>query len=161
MTAWEIIERWVSEATIPSATCGSLVILFLELAGEWDVFCLPLRISDTPCPSPELCALTWPAYTVSKGSLAQLHLHPSGDGSRRLERGWQWDQVFLPLAPTLPVCSGHLDLSTWGGGSLGSPLLTVSCSGSRPHSLPLPFLSRGEHRLPTVAGLRVLHCLFP
>lgn len=113
MSTWQIVERWVSEATIPSAVYGSAVISFLGGRkgavgrGMRNLLFAPL-VLPTPCPSPWLCDPHKLLHQRAYLTYIQ-HLHPDsfsqmGDIGRRLEEG-DSSQVFLPLAPTLPVCA--------------------------------------------------------
>lgn len=98
--------RWVSEAIIPTATCGPPVTLFLG-CGSWQEgrmssICLSGPHHTLPFMGFEFC---WPpSHAASKGSLTLLHPHPNGfiqvkNRHRRLEIGQQWDQAFLTPAP--------------------------------------------------------------
>ena len=128
-----------------------------ELAAEWGVFCLPLWSS--------LCPDLLQGSVTRTGSLALVYLpllSPwlMGSSSRGLERGWRWDRAFLPLAPTLLICSGHPDFSTRGWCSLGSSLLRASYSGlGTTPCASCPEADRGSPQW--LASLKVLHYLFP
>ena len=68
MTPWHIVQRWVSEATIPSGARGSTAISFLE-GGSW----LQNEVSSV-CPCDPPCALTFSRAVTHTGSLVLVYL---------------------------------------------------------------------------------------